>query len=90
MSDDRPDTPVETLGFDELIAALRQTVGELERGNLSLEASLRAYERGVALARRGHALLDAAEKRVEVLVRSSGGKLVTEPLGDGLDEEGDS
>ena len=90
MSDDRHDTPVEELGFDELIAALRQTVGQLERGNLSLESSLVAYERGVALARRGHALLDAAEKRVEVLVRSSGGKLVTEPLGEGLEGDDES
>jgi exodeoxyribonuclease VII small subunit len=86
VSDERHGTPVSELGFDELIAHLRQTVGELERGNLSLEASLKAYERGVALARRGHALLDAAEKRVEVLVRSSGGKLVTEPLGEEPDD----
>jgi exodeoxyribonuclease VII small subunit len=80
VSDELTEAAVAELGFDELIGHLRQTVGELERGNLSLEASLKAYERGVALARRGHALLDAAEKRVELLVRSSGGKLVTEPL----------
>lgn len=84
MSDaDAPETgesSIDGLGFDELIEDLRRVVDRLESGNLSLEDSLRAYERGVALARRGHGLLDSAEKRVELLVRSSGGKLVTEPL----------
>jgi exodeoxyribonuclease VII small subunit len=81
---------VQELGFDELIADLRRVVDRLESGNLSLEDSLRDYERGVALARRGHSLLDAAEKRVELLVRSSGGQLVTEPLDpDAGDDRGD-
>lgn len=82
MSDAAPGATNEPgeLGFDELIAQLREVVDHLEGGNLSLEDSLRAYERGVALARRGHALLDAAEKRVEILVRAAGDELVTEPL----------
>jgi exodeoxyribonuclease VII small subunit len=73
-------------GFDEVLARLRAVVGRLEQGNLSLEESLQAYEQGVALARRGHELLDNVEKRVDVLVRGAGGDRV-EPL-DG--DEGDS
>jgi len=78
------------LGFDELIARLRAVLEKLEQGNLSLEDSLRAYEEGVGLARRGHALLDAAEKRVELLVRGPDGSTQTVPLdGDGdASEEG--
>ena len=56
------------LGFDAVLARLRAVVAELESGQLSLEDSLRVYEEGVQMARRGHQLLDRAEKRVELLV----------------------
>jgi exodeoxyribonuclease VII small subunit len=67
-------------GFDEMLERLRGVVARLEQGNLSLEDSLRAYEEGVALARRGHELLDKAEKRVELLVSAKGEATMTEPL----------
>ncbi len=63
----------ESLGFDEVLDRLRTLVSQLEDGNLSLEASLQVYEEGVRLARRGHSVLDQAEKRVELLVRESRG-----------------
>lgn len=58
--------------FDVILTRLRQAVERLESGDLSLEQSLAVYEDGVGLARRGQALLDQAEKRVELLVSSSG------------------
>lgn len=67
-------------GFDALLERLRGVVGRLEQGNLSLEESLRAYEEGVSLARRGHDLLDKAEKRVEVLVQNRDGNPERAPL----------
>jgi exodeoxyribonuclease VII small subunit len=69
----------EKLGFDSVIDRLRSVVERLETGNLSLEDSLRAYEEGVGLARRGHVLLDGAEKRVELLVNGRDG-LATIPM----------
>jgi len=70
-------------GFDALLAKLRDVVVKLESGELSLEQSLAAYEEGVVLARRGHDLLAAAEKRVEIVVSASGtietAPLVSEP-----------
>jgi exodeoxyribonuclease VII small subunit len=67
-------------GFDEILERLRVVVERLEGGKLTLEESLAAYEEGVSLARRGHALLDRAEKRVEVLVRAGAGGVETAPL----------
>ena len=64
----------EGAGFDHVLERLRTVVERLEQGNLSLEESLRAYEDGISLARRGHDLLDHAEKRVEVLVRGEDGR----------------
>jgi exodeoxyribonuclease VII small subunit len=64
---------VADLGFDAVVARLRAVVERLETGQLGLEEALAVYEQGVVLARRGHQLLDAAEKKVEVLVSTSGG-----------------
>jgi exodeoxyribonuclease VII small subunit len=58
--------------FDLILTRLREAVDRLESGELSLEQSLGVYEEGVALARRGQSLLDHAEKRVELLVSTSG------------------
>ena len=55
-------------GFDAVLVRLRKVVERLESGNLSLEDSLTVYEEGVALASRGHKLLDGAERRVELLI----------------------
>jgi exodeoxyribonuclease VII small subunit len=79
-------------GFDEVLDRLRLVVERLEGGKLTLEESLAAYEEGVALARRGHALLDRAEKRVELLVRAGSSGVEVAPFqvpesGDGDDDE---
>jgi exodeoxyribonuclease VII small subunit len=82
-------------GFDEVLDRLRVVVERLEGGKLTLEESLAAYEEGVALARRGHSLLDRAEKRVEVLVRAGSTGIevspfdVPEPADDSPDREGE-
>jgi exodeoxyribonuclease VII small subunit len=63
----------EDVGFDQILARLREVVTKLESGELSLEQSLAIYEEGVGLARKGQQQLAAAEKRVEILVSASGG-----------------
>lgn len=63
-------SPAEAESFDETLRRLQQIVDQLERGELSLEESLLAFEQGVALSRRGQAILDAAEHRVELLLRN--------------------
>jgi len=62
---------VETLDFEQALAALEQLVGELEGGDQPLEASLAAFERGVALTRRCQSALRAAEQKVEILSRNT-------------------
>jgi exodeoxyribonuclease VII small subunit len=58
-------------GFDAIL--VREVVGQLESGELSLEQALAVYEEGVRLARTGQQLLAAAEQRVEILVSAAGG-----------------
>lgn len=70
----------EELGFDQLLDRLRQVVQKLEQGNLPLEQALKSFEEGVRLSRRGSAILDAAEQRVELLVRDEAGNDARQPM----------
>lgn len=53
--------------FEQALAELEKIVTSMEAGNMSLEASLVAYERGVELARACQAQLQKAEQQVRVL-----------------------
>ena len=66
--------------FDEILSRLRGLVERLESGNLPLEDSLRFFEEGMELCRQGAAVLDKAEKRVEVLLANADGSATTVPL----------
>lgn len=68
------------LGFDAILARLREVVTRLESGELTLEQSLAVYEEGVSLARRGQTLIATAERRVEILVSAGNGALEAVPF----------
>jgi len=53
--------------FEQSLDALEQLVDKMEHGELSLEDSLAAYERGVGLYRRCQSELEQAELRVRLL-----------------------
>jgi|694.fasta_scaffold102720_3 exodeoxyribonuclease VII small subunit len=55
--------------FEAALTQLGELVAQLESGALGLSESIDAYERGVAILRRLHEELAAAEQRVSVLVR---------------------
>jgi exodeoxyribonuclease VII small subunit len=78
------ETTEKPVRFEEALAELEDLVQRLERGELPLEDSLAAFERGIALVRALSQRLADVEQRVEVLLKSEGG-LVVQPLAD--DEE---
>jgi exodeoxyribonuclease VII small subunit len=82
---DTPDRQVDELTFDQALAALEETVAELEAGGLPLERTIELYERGVALERRCEQLLAEAELRVRRLVEGARGAVGTAELR--LDDE---
>ena len=53
--------------FEQSLDELEQLVEKMEHGDLTLEASLAAYERGVGLCRQCQAALEQAELRVRLL-----------------------
>lgn len=58
--------------FEQSLAALEALVARMEKGDLSLEDSLQAFEEGVQLTRECQARLQAAEQRVQVLMEKNG------------------
>jgi exodeoxyribonuclease VII small subunit len=68
--------------FEEALAELEGVVAQLEAGDMPLEQALVAFESGVKLSRRCAATLDAAERRIEILMAGRpGGALRVEPFG---------
>jgi exodeoxyribonuclease VII small subunit len=78
MAENPSDTKtVET--FESCLDELEKVVRELEGGDLPLERSLQLFERGMGLSDSCRKQLEAAETRVEILIRNSG-KLSAEPF----------
>ncbi|MEO6804128.1 MAG: exodeoxyribonuclease VII small subunit [Granulicella sp.] len=58
--------------FEEQLTALESVVEKLERGELSLEDSVKLFEEGVKLSNACKTELEAAEGRIQVLVEPEG------------------
>ena len=58
--------------FEQALAELEGLVERLERGDVPLDEALRTFERGVALTRHCQACLQAAQQKVEILLKRSG------------------
>ncbi|MDG5498127.1 exodeoxyribonuclease VII small subunit [Marinobacter sp. BGYM27] len=79
-------TGVTIADFEKSLNELETLVRELEQGDLPLEKSLTAFERGVRLTRECQQALKQAEQRVEQLVKSDDDTLTTQPFE--MDDEG--
>lgn len=59
-----------TIHFEKSIAELESIVMQLEKGELSLEDSLKQFEKGINLARKCEETLNKAEQKIELLSAS--------------------
>ena len=66
--------------FEDNVKQLESIVAQLERGDLPLEDSIRLFEDGMRLSSSCKEQLEAAEGRVQVLVRQRDGSHQTEPF----------
>ena len=55
------------VSFEQSLSELEALVERMESGDLSLEESLSAFERGITLTRNCQQALQAAEQKVEIL-----------------------
>ncbi len=76
------------LNFEKALKDLETTVEKLEQGDLSLDESLKLFEKGVKLAKFLRSELEKAEKKVEILLKDEEGNVSAEPFNvDKKDEE---
>jgi exodeoxyribonuclease VII small subunit len=66
--------------FEQAMKRLEEIVAQMEKGELSLDESLKLFEEGVGLTRMLNKQLEEAERKVEVLMKDESGKLKTEPF----------
>jgi exodeoxyribonuclease VII small subunit len=66
--------------FEEHLTQLETVVERLERGDLSLDESVRLFEEGMKLSTACKAELEQAEGRIQVLIDAKPGKLQTTEL----------
>lgn len=69
---------VEKRTFEQSVAQLEEIVRRLEAGDMSLDDSIAAFEKGIMLTRECENILNKAKGKVEKLVRDSKGELTAE------------
>ena len=73
---------------EESLKKLEAIIGKLERGDLPLEESVRLFEEGILLSNACKGDLEAAEGKIQVLLKQKDGSRKLEPFPQ-ADEPGD-
>ena len=74
-----------SVDFEKSLNDLEHLVEQMETGELSLEDSLKAFEKGIKLTRECQQALVEAEQKVELLLEENG-ELTSEEFADEPDE----
>ncbi|MCB1166289.1 MAG: exodeoxyribonuclease VII small subunit [Leptospiraceae bacterium] len=68
------------ISFEEALEELEEITRNLEGGQLSLDDSIKAYEKGMELKKLCSSILESAEKKLEYIKKQEDGSLATEPI----------
>ncbi len=66
--------------FEDSLKQLETIVSQLEKGDLPLEDSIKLFEEGIRLSSACKEELDAAEGKVQVLLKQRDGSLKRDPF----------
>lgn len=66
--------------FEESLKQLESIIGKLERGDLPLEESVRLFEEGIHLSEACKTDLEAAEGKVQILLKQKDGAMQPAPF----------
>lgn len=58
--------------FEDKIIKLEEIVAELEKGNLSLDDSVKKFEEGIKISKECNEILESAEKKILILLEQDG------------------
>ncbi len=73
--------------FEDHLRQVEDAVKSLEGGKLGLEESIEKYETGVKALRQCYAILEQAEKKIQILVKEKDGSLAAKDLEPGAVDE---
>ncbi|GEM_PF-153025 len=66
--------------FEKNLKRLEEIVDKLEKGEMSLEESLKLFEEGIKLARTCEKALTEAERRIQILIQNDQGEIEPAPF----------
>lgn len=75
----KTDKALAAMSFEQALGELEQIVQDLERGQLDLDAAIKAYERGTLLQAHCDGKLKEAQLRVDKITVGADGKVGAEP-----------
>jgi len=67
--------------FEDHLKQVEEVVRSLESGKLGLEDSIEKYEAGIRAIKECYRILEAAEKKIQILAKDREGKSAGEPSG---------
>ena len=67
-----------TKTFEDSMTELETVVSQLEAGDVTLDESLKLFEKGIKLAKSCRKKLDEAEKKVKILTAGADGEMTEE------------
>ena len=81
------DKAVKKEKFEDHLRQVEETVKALEGGKLGLEESIEKYEVGVKALRQCYAILEQAEKKIQLLVKEKDGTLSAKDFEPGAEDK---
>ena len=63
---------MEEINFEEAMKKLEQITAELEKGDLSIDESVKKFEEGIKLSKECNKILEDSEKRINILINNDG------------------
>ena len=70
----------ESISFEEALQQLEEITRNLESGELTLDDSIKAYEKGMELKKICTSILETAEKKLEYIKKQEDGSVSVEPI----------
>lgn len=63
---------MEEINFEDAMKKLEEITAELEKGDLSLDESVKKFEEGIKLSKECNKILEDSEKRINILINNDG------------------
>ena len=74
------DPAITAMSFEEALRALEEIVRKLESGEVPLDETITLYERGEVLRKHCQTRLDAAQARIDKIVKTEDGRAAAQPF----------